>query len=65
MAAGIDDAGQPIPNEQRIMVPKFKFRPVDGSTVMDLLRNLDIRKATGCDKKQRWVDNSPFVSRFL
>ena len=47
MAAGIDDAGQPIPNEQRIMVPKFKFRPVDESTVMDLLRNLDIRTATG------------------
>ena len=46
MAAGIDDAGQPIPNEQRIMVPKFKFRPVDESTVMDLLRNLDIRTAT-------------------
>ena len=32
MAAGIDDAGQPIPNEQRIMVPKFKFRPVDESS---------------------------------
>ena len=51
--AGIDDeAGQPIPNEQRTMVPQFKFTPVDESTVMDLLRNLDVHKATRCDKIQ-------------
>ena len=51
MVAGIDDeAGQPIPNEQRTMVPQFKFTPVDESTVMDLLRNLDVHKATRCDK---------------
>ena len=53
MHAGIDDeAGQPIPNEWRIMVPQFKFTPVDESTVMNLLRNLDVRKATGCDMIQ-------------
>jgi len=53
MVAGIDDeAGQPIPNEQRTMVPQFKFTPVDESTVMDLLRNLDVHKAMRCDKIQ-------------
>ena len=52
MAAGVDDeAGQPIPNEQK-MVPQFNFAPVDESTVMDLLRNRDVHKAAGCDKKQ-------------
>ena len=59
MAAGIDDeAGQPIPNEQRIMVPQFNFTPVDESTVKDLLRNLDVSKATGCDE----IQASSFVS---
>ena len=53
MAACIDDeAGQPIQDEQTIMVPQFNFTPVNESTVIDLLRNLDVRKATGCDKIQ-------------
>ena len=53
MAACIDDeAGQPIQDEQTILVPQFNFTPVNESTVIDLLRNLDVRKATGCDKIQ-------------
>ena len=34
------------------MVSQFNFTPVDKRTVMDLLRNLDVRKATGCDRIQ-------------
>ena len=51
-ACNDDEAGQPIQDEQTIMVPQFNFTPVNESTVIDLLRNLDVRKATGCDKIQ-------------
>ena len=39
-------------NQSMAELPKFEFTPVDESTVLDLLGNLDARKTSGCDNLQ-------------
>ena len=35
-----------------VTVPEFEFPLIDESTVTDLLKKVDVRKATGCHKIQ-------------
>ena len=56
MVADIDD-GTSRPSsadsgKRNVTVPKFALTPIDESTVIDLLRKLDVSKAMGCDSIQ-------------
>ena len=56
MVADIDDGtsrpSSAVGGTRNVTVPKFALTPIDESTVIDLLRKLDVSKAMGCDNIQ-------------